>query len=138
MKYWCQGCDEERSGEWINFRPFGPFSPPRRIFACECCGEPLVEAGECIYCGEPCDPDAEPQLCPECRFDLEKVINRVINSLSTGEDGENPTIEDKINALYALASLMDVMREEMERQVIRDAKRGNAAKNKQQHKNDPH
>ena len=138
MKYWCQGCDDERSGEWVNFRPFGPFSPPRRIFACECCGEPLVEAGECIYCGEPCDPDAEPQLCPECRFELEEVINRLINSLSTGQSTSENAGKSTIDALFALASLMDVKREEMERQVIRDAKRGNAAKNKQQHQNDQH
>lgn len=119
MRFWCQSCDEERSGTWETVRPFGPFTRPRRIFACECCGESLVEAGSCIYCGGPCDPDAEPQLCPECRDELEKVINRFINSLSTGENADKSTI----NALFALASLMDVMREDMERQVLNANKR---------------
>lgn len=123
MKFWCQSCDELRSGKWERWRPFGPFSPVREYFCCECCGEPLVEAGCCISCGGPCDPDAEPQLCPECRTELEKVINRFINSLSTSDFVDISTRHGKINALYALASLMDVMREDMERQVLNANKR---------------
>ena len=122
MKFWCTECMEERRGEWMTRRPLGPFCPPSKIFGCEVCGSALVEAGECIYCGEPCDPEAYPLLCPGCKYDLEEAINKTVQNLCDPEGGEIGT-DTKINALYALATEADAMREDLERQVINANKR---------------
>lgn len=123
MKFWCSECMEERRGEWTTWRPLGPFFPPSKVFGCEVCGSALVEAGECIYCGEPCDTDAYPQLCPGCQYDLEEVINKAVHNLCDPEDSGEIGTDNRINALYALATKADAMREDLERQVLNANKR---------------
>jgi len=111
MSYWCYGCMDEGYGGVNDLH-------------CRRCGELLVEAGTCEYCGGACDPDE--RFCYSCREDLEIAARRAVAFMACEDNYNKVSQDDRINILWSLAAVMDQMREELEK--IRNANKRKAGK----------
>lgn len=98
MRYWCQNCNDEAVLSEVQIR-LHPFSPPLDHAYCSRCCSEIVEAGKCEYCGGPCDPDADPKLCPECQDDYESLLTDITKKWLVVEGG--PYLRTTIKMLEA-------------------------------------
>ena len=118
MRYWCRCCDEEAVLAEVPIR-LHPFSDPLDVSYCSRCNSEVVEAGICDYCGEPCDPDAEPQLCPECREDFDSLLERVVkDAIWPDHSGPYPRttmamLKAEENFLFCLGNVAAVRQDEV-------------------------
>lgn len=117
MKYWCRNCNDEAALAEVPIR-LHPFSPPLDYSFCgRCCCE-VVEAWKCEYCGEPCDPDADPQLCPACQDDYESLLTDITKRWLVVEGGPYlgttiKMLEQEETFLSCLAAMAEKRREQI-------------------------
>lgn len=148
MKYWCRNCNDEAVLSGVPIR-LHPFSPPLDYSYCSrCCGEVTI-AGTCEYCGEPCDPDADPQLCPACQDDYESLLTDITKRWLLVEGGPYlgttiKMLEAEETFLSCLAAMAEHRREQItarirtkrrleEERRKRDADRRKAEEDQREH-----
>lgn len=84
---WCNDCKQIVDEEYIEeseghdeLDSFGGFYPSEEyeVEVCSECGsDDLEEPGECIICGEPCDPAKE--ICPDCEGQIDAEVDGLID-----------------------------------------------------------
>ena len=117
MRYWCRNCNDEAALAEVPIR-LHPFSPPLDYSFCSRCCCEVVEAGKCEYCGEPCDPDADPQLCPACQDDYESLLTDITKRWLVVEGGPylrttTKMLEAEETFLSCLAAMAEHRREQI-------------------------
>lgn len=84
---WCNSCNQivdeeyiEESESHTELDPVGWFYPSEEYeteVCSECGSDDLEEPGECIICGEPCDPDKE--ICPDCEGQIDSEVDGLVD-----------------------------------------------------------